>query len=212
MSKKQQNRRKVRQQISAGKKLFSIYELYLISVKAFRSIRYIKKGRKANIFDEKFQERIMLAVTAVNSCPLCSWAHTEMALKAGMSNEEIKSFVAGEFPDIPDEEVKAVLFAQHYADVRGNLDRDSWEEIVTDYGTERAECILAAIRIMMWGNAVGIPTGSIRNRFKGKKGDGRSSVFYEIVFVITLIPILLLSFLNALSLNLFKAPFVKFRR
>lgn len=210
MSEKQHNRKKGRQKISAGKKLFSIYELYLISVKAFRSIRYIKKGRKANIFDEKFQERIMLAVTAVNSCPLCSYAHTEMALKAGMSKEEIKSFVAGEFPDIPDDEVKAVLFAQHYADIRGNLDSDSWEEIVKDYGIARAKCILAATCIMMWGNAVGIPIGSIRNRFKGKKGDSRSSIFYEIVFIITLIPILLFSFLHAILLNLFKVPFVKF--
>lgn len=197
--------------MSAGKKLFSILEIYSIAVKAFRSFKHVKKGRKTNLCDEKFQERIMLAVTAVNKCAMCSYAHTEMALKAGMSNEEIKSFVAGEFPNIPAEEVKAVLFAQHYADIRGKLDRNSWKAIVKEYGLNKAECILGIVRIMMFGNALGIVIGSIRNRLTGKKGDSRSSVPYEIIFTITILPVFLFSFLQALLLNLLKTPIIKFR-
>lgn len=190
------------------KRLFSIFEVYVLAVKAFRSFKYIKRGRKANIFDEQFQERIMLAVTAVNRCPMCSYAHTGMALKAGMSNEEIKSFLAGEFPDVPVDQVKAIFFAQHYADERGKIDKELWEEIVREYGKAKAECILAAIRIMMFGNSLGIVIGSIGNRLKGKKGDGRSSVLYEIVFMLTLIPILLVGLLQALLFDLFRVPFI----
>lgn len=211
MTEKQHDTKKGRRKMRVGKKLFSIFEIYVISFKAFRGFKYLRQGRKTNIFDEKFQERIMLAVTSVNSCALCSYAHAEMALKAGISNEEIKSFVEGEFPEIPAGEVKAVLFAQHYADVRGRIDRESWEEIIKEYGLERAKCILAATRSMMWGNAVGIPIGSIGNRLKGKKGDGRSTVLYEVIFTITLFPILLLSFLQALLFDLFRVPFIKFR-
>lgn len=36
-----------------------------------------------------FRERLMLAVTAVNRCRYCSFAHTRMALAAGVSNAEI---------------------------------------------------------------------------------------------------------------------------
>lgn len=191
-----------------GKKLFSIYEIYIIAVKAFRSIKFLKRGKKAGIFDDKFQERIMLAVTNVNKCAMCSYAHTEMALKAGLAQEEINAFVEGDFPDIPDEQVKAVLFGQHYADMRGKPKRAMWEEILKVYGKDLSYCILAAIRIMMFGNAIGIVIGSIRSRFKGKKGDPRSNVFYEIMFVLLLIPILLISPLQALLMDLFGMPVI----
>lgn len=211
MSKEQHNKKKSqKRRMSAGKKLFSICEIYVFAVKSFRSFKYIQRGRKANIFDEKFQERIMLAVTSVNNCPLCSYAHTEMALKTGMNDDEIKSLLSGEFPNIPDDELKAVLFAQYYADVRGKPNKDAWEKIVKEYGIDKAECILAAARIMMFGNALGIPIGSIRNHLKGKKGDSRSSILYEMMFVIALLPIILIALLQALLLNLFKAPIIKF--
>ena len=191
-----------------GKKIFSIFEIYNIAVKAFRSIKYLKRGKKSGIFDDKFQERIMLAVTNVNKCAMCSYAHTEMALKAGLNQEEINAFVEGDFPDIPDEQVKAVLFGQHYADMRGKPKREMWDEILKEYGKNLSYCILAAIRIMMFGNAIGIVIGSIRNRFKGKKGDPRSNVFYEIMFVLLLLPILLISPLQALVMDLFRMPVI----
>nr|WP_237713710.1 carboxymuconolactone decarboxylase family protein [Rhodococcus sp. P14] len=60
----------------------------------------------------------MLAVTEVNGCGACSYAHTKIALGAGMSSAEIRNILAGVLDDVPDSEVAAVLFAQHYADTR----------------------------------------------------------------------------------------------
>lgn len=196
----------------AEKNLYSIFEIYDIAVKAFRGITDFIKGQKANVMDEKLRERIMLAVTAVNKCPLCSYAHTKMALEAGLTNEEIKSFVSGDFPDIPPHEVKAVLFAQYYADIRGKVDKNTWEELVKEYGFEKAKSILAAIRIIMLGNALGIVFGSIKNRLKGRGDDNRSSLPYEIAFVITFIPFTAIAFLQALLMTLFKAPLIGFSR
>jgi AhpD family alkylhydroperoxidase len=38
----------------------------------------------------------MLAVTEVNGCEMCSYAHTKMALEAGLSNDEIQQMLAGD--------------------------------------------------------------------------------------------------------------------
>lgn len=186
-----------------GKRLFTLCERYRITVKAFRSIKYVKRGRKLGLIDEQFQERVMLAVTAVNDCPMCSYVHTGQALKSGMSNDEIQAFVSGEFPDVPPQQAKGVLFAQHYADQRGKYDPEVWAQVVNEYGIQKAQCVLASAATMMFGNSLGIPIGSIRNRFKGQKPDSRSNMFYEIVFVLTLIPVLLLGWIQAMLCNLF---------
>ena len=50
-----------------------------------------------------------LAVTEVNGCAACSYAHTTFALREGMSNEEISSFLAGADDYIQPEEAKALF-------------------------------------------------------------------------------------------------------
>ena len=121
----------------------------------------------------------MLAVTEVNGCPLCSYAHTKMALEAGMNNEEIHNMLSGAMEDVPEEDLQAVVFAQHYADSRGYPSRESWDRVVENYGIVKAKGILGAIRAIMMGNALGIPWGSFFNRFKGQP-DERSNLGYEL--------------------------------
>ena len=192
-----------------GKKLYSIPELYGIAHKSFRSGGDFSHGLKSGLLSEQLKERIMRAVTAVNDCPMCSYAHTEMALKSGLSPEEVKLFVSGDFPDIPDREVKAVLFAQHYADRRGKPSRSAWEELVHTYGEEQARCILAACRIIMMGNSGGIVLSSVGNRLHHQPPDPRSSIGYELSVLLCLFPILLISLVHALLGRLFHTPVIR---
>ena len=168
-----------------ARKLYSLPEAYQLFYKAMRTIRYMSKSRKNNEVSLEFMERIMLAVTQVNACAVCSYAHTKMALEAGMSNKEIQNLLAGTIDDAPADEVTAVLFAQHYADTRGKPSKDSWERIITIYGPSKAKGILGAIRIIMLANTYGIAGGSFINRFKGKP-DQRSNLLYEISILITI--------------------------
>ena len=46
------------------------------------------------------------------------------------------------------------------------------------HGAEQALCVLRAIRLIMWGNALGIPLGSLRSRARGAPDRG-SSLSYE---------------------------------
>ncbi len=173
-------------------KLFSPAELLGIMFEAMSSLPRMKKGK----ISQTFKERLMLAVTEVNGCPMCSYFHVEQALKSGLNDEQIKKLLVGSLDHVPDEEVKALLFAQHYAEKRGKPDKGIYEGFKEDYKESHKE-IMAAIRIIMFGNCLGIPFGSLKERLKGQKSDSRSNLAYELMvvfmFVFLTLPVFLLS-------------------
>lgn len=193
-----------------GRKLYSLGEFYRIYYLAFFSASDFIHTKKSKLLSEHFTERIMLAVTEVNGCQVCSYAHTKMALEAGMSNEEIQNMLAGISDDVPEEEISAVIFGQHYADSRGYPSKESWDRIVEVYGIEKSKGILAAIRIMMLGNAGTIPWSSFINRFRGK-ADERSNLLYEIAMIIATIVFLPIALIHALLAKLFRVNTIKFK-
>jgi len=85
----------------------------------------------------EFMERIMLAVTQVNACAICSYVHTKMALEAGVSSKKIQNVLAGIFDDTPSDQLTAAIFTQHYADARVNPSKVSWERFAAAYGLSK---------------------------------------------------------------------------
>jgi len=194
---------------TSGKKLFSVIELFQIMTLAFRSIPLLRSAKAAGKMNKAFLERIMLAVTEVNGCAMCSYYHTHVALEAGFSAEEIRAMLGGSFADVPQEQLSGVLFAQHYADERGKPSLVSWEKIVAEYSETGAYGILAVTRMIMMGNAVGIPSGSFLLRFRGKP-DPRSNVLYELLMMLAMLVYIPLAGVIAIILNLLKVPIIKF--
>lgn len=192
-----------------GRALYSLRESYGITYRAFITVRKLSDAKRQGFLDEKLIERIMLAVTEVNGCAVCSYAHTKMALEAGMTDDEIKNMLAGISENVPAEEMPAIMFAQHYADYRGHPSKDAWDRLVERYKIEKAEGILGAIRMIMLGNAYGVPWSSFFNRFKGKP-DPRSNVLYEIGMMICSIVFIPVGLVHALLSNIFKVSLVKF--
>lgn len=192
-----------------GRKPYSIREAYWIIVQGLRTAKYMRREKSKGTLDPKFIERIMLAVTEVNGCEMCSYAHTKMALEQGMSLEEIQNMLQGELKSIPNKEIEAVLFAQHYADSRGNPSKSSWNHIVDKYGDKLAYGILGTIRIIMIGNAYGAPMGTFLDRFK-KKGSKKNSIIYEITMMMTLILFLPVGIIHAVFSNIFQLKIIKF--
>ena len=150
----------------------------------------------------------MMAVTEVNGCAMCSYAHSRMALSAGMSDSEIKKMLDGRFDDAPEEQMTAILFAQHYADSRAKPDSKLWSRLTDRYGTIRAEGILGAIRIIMMGNALGIPWGSLIGRFR-RKADPRSSLAYEVGMLFGFIAIFPVAVVDAVIAGVTKRPLIR---
>lgn len=163
------------------KRKFSLLEMYRAAVYAPGAMSKLLGNKKSKLVDENFVKRLQLTVTEVNGCALCSYGHAKMALRQGMGNEEINSFLGGGENDnfIKPEEAKAIIFAQHFADARGYPKKYAYDSIVNEYGKDKAQIILSATQMMIAGNIYGIPLSAFLSRLKGKPYKD-SSLFYEI--------------------------------
>ena len=178
------------------KRKFTLWEMYQSFVYAARAVSKLKSNIKTNLVDKHFIERLQLVVTEVNGCAACSYQHTLMALQQGMSNEEISSFLVGNADFIKPEEAKAIMFAQHFADSRGFPKQLAYDSLVTEYGEEKSQIILAATQVMIAGNMYGIPFSAFQSRLKGKPFKD-SSLFYELGMMIAGVFILPIAIFHA---------------
>jgi len=167
----------------------------------FAAFKYFITARRKKLLSPKFIERIMLAVTEVNGCEVCSYAHTKMALEQGMSAKEIKEILSGETGNIPEDEAVAVMFSQHYADQRGKPSAESWQRLVDQYGEASAQGILAAVRIMTMANIYGIAFSAMRSRLKGKPVS-KTSLMYEVSIILAIFIYLPIGVIHAVLANL----------
>lgn len=161
------------------KRKFNLLELYRAFVYVPKAASKISKNNKSELVDKNFVERLQLAVTEVNGCAACSYQHTKMALRQGMSNEEISSFLSGGDEFIKPDEAKAILFAQHFADSKGFPKKYAYDAIVKEYGAEQAAVILSAVQLILAGNIYGIPLSAFQSRTQGQVYKD-SSLFYEL--------------------------------
>ena len=182
-----------------GRPLYSLAESYRIYYQAIRTVPYMARGEKQGLLSVELRERLMMAVTEVNGCAMCSWYHTKIALETGMAEDEVRNLLSGEFENVPDDELTAVLFAQHYADTRGKPDVVAWNRLCNQYGKAAALAMLGAIRGIMLGNLIGMPSGSLLSRLGAKRfqKDPRSTPGYELMILVSGVVFLPFAFLHA---------------
>ena len=97
----------------------------------------------------------MLAVTSVEGCRYCSYFHSKLALKGGISQEEIGRLLSGDVEDCPEEEALAVLYAQHWAESNAHPDPVAVEKLQEIYGPNKTEAIHLMLRMIRLGNLLG---------------------------------------------------------
>ena len=102
-----------------------------------------------------FRQRLMLSVTAVNGCRYCTYFHTREALHAGLSQEEIDYLLGGVIDNVPGNEAKAILYAQHWADNNGKPDLEAQADFIETYGVEQSGVISMALLLIRIGNLTG---------------------------------------------------------
>jgi AhpD family alkylhydroperoxidase len=117
-----------------------------------RRIRALMGGQ---LIDAAFRERLMLAVTAVNGCRYCSYAHAKHALVEGISDQEVEALRQGQLANSPREELPALLYAQHWAETRGKPVPAARGQVVERYGAETVGTMELALRAIQMGNLVG---------------------------------------------------------
>lgn len=112
-------------------------------------------NRRNGWVSSDFQERLMMAVTAVNGCRFCNYYHTRVALRMGIEPAEVKSLLAGDIDNPAPNEVKALLYAQYWAETNAGPDGDLRNQMVAHYGANRAAVIETILRIIRFGNLLG---------------------------------------------------------
>jgi len=115
----------------------------------------LKRAMGGDLVSLAFRERLMLAVTAVNDCRYCSYYHAKEALRANLSEAEIRHMQDGIVDLAPAEELPALLYAQHWAESDGRPDPDARQKLVDAYGAEKAEAIEVVLRMIRTGNLLG---------------------------------------------------------
>ena len=110
---------------------------------------------RGEYISDAFRERIMLAVTEVNGCRYCQYAHAKMALEAGLTQEEIETLSSGSFHNCPAEEVPALLYAQHWAENNSQPDDETRQKILDIYNEATVEAMELAMRMIRMGNLLG---------------------------------------------------------
>ncbi|WP_273275569.1 carboxymuconolactone decarboxylase family protein [Maribacter polysiphoniae] len=165
------------------KRRFSLREMYLAVVFTPRAISKLIGNKKSKLVDKDFVKRIQLAVTEVNGCAICSYGHAKIALRQGMGNDEINSFLSGGSDFTKPEEAKAIMFAQHFADSRGFPKKYAYDSIVKEYGKKKARIVLSAAQMMITGNMYGIPFSAFLSRLHGKPYKD-STLIYELGMLI----------------------------
>lgn len=152
----------------------NLHEQRYFTPKQFTEAMYeaaymIAKYKELRTIDKKFRSNIMMAVTNVNGCRVCSYYHTSELLKAGASEDELKFILESAYHDVENEDTVALMFAEHYADTLGNYDKEAFKRVVDVYGKEKAYGIMAAIKVIMFGNMNGISLGNLWDRIRFKK-------------------------------------------
>ena len=150
------------------------------------------------VISKAFSERVSLAVTQVNGCKFCSYIHAKNALKAGMTEEEVELLLSGGFDNAPKEQLQALLFAQHYADTKGNPDTEAKQKLLDTYEEEKTKDIMSHILIIMLANLHWNTMEAFKLRLKGK-GVKNSSFWQEFAVIINffkIIPVILFKMLR----------------
>lgn len=149
-----------------NKRIFTIKEHIGIINHAAKSYGVLLHTKKHKLFNKKFKERIMLAVTEVNGCELCSYVHTKVALGSGMDSNEIKTILNGIKDDIPKDELVAVLFAEYFASSHEKVEKEMVERLIEEYGREKSKIICAILAMITMTNSMGIALALFKDRLK----------------------------------------------
>jgi AhpD family alkylhydroperoxidase len=111
--------------------------------------------KNSKVISPELRERLMLVVTEVNQCRYCSYAHTKMALRVGLTPGEINYILDHDVEGSPKEEIPAILYAQHWAANDGHPDEESRRILINLYGSDKTEMIDIVLRLMRFANLIG---------------------------------------------------------
>ena len=188
-----------------NKRVFTMKEHIRIMKHAAKSLGLLMYVKKHKLFNKQFKERIMLAVTEVNGCELCSYVHTKISLSSGMNSSEIKELLNGIKDDVPEEQLVAVLFAEYYATSHEKPEKEMVNRLINEYGREKAKIICAILGMITLTNSMGISLGLFKDRLMFKRVK-KSKLFNELGIPLSTMTVFPMLFIYYKIKSFFKTP------
>lgn len=190
-------------------RLFKVREQVRNIYRGTRGFVLLRRSKKFRIMNKRLKEEIMLSVTYVNGCEMCSFVHTKAALSSGMNSNEITGILSGDHSNIFETNAVAALFGERYADSKDNPDIESVNRLVEEYGEQKAELIIAACQMITMTNGMGIAMDNLWKRIKFNRSKSSrliSEIFNPLLTVLLFIPLVVFHFLISLfkPLNILK--------
>lgn len=102
-----------------------------------------------------FRQRLWLVVTSVNDCRYCRYLHSTIALRHGVSFEEVKTLSAGVITDSPAEELPWLLYGLNWAKQDGRTDPDARARLLVSDGRRTVRLLELVLRIIRFCNLFG---------------------------------------------------------
>ena len=115
----------------------------------------IKPLMRGETLDPAFRERLFLAATAVNRCRYCSNYHARIAFEKGISKEEIAALDDKVLDGSPEEQLPALLYAQHWAESGGHASPEMDERLLQIYAVQQVKAIQLSLLIIRTANLLG---------------------------------------------------------
>ena len=141
--------------------------------------------------DDLLTEKLLMILSVSNDCKYCIWLDTQLAEKRGVSSSEIQKMLNLQLDTkLPEEELKALIYAQHYAETNGNPLKRMTDNLYEFYGKQKAEKILLTIRAEMFGNLYFNTWKAVKSRFKGLPAPN-SNMICEWFFVLFNFPVVI---------------------
>ena len=106
-------------------------------------------------FEPRARELVILAVMAVVDCPFVLYAHTRVAIKLGLSEEQIAAACKGNVPTgLTEEDAIIYATALELARSRGPLDEQSWQRAEGALGREKCARLAHVVGLYLYSSTI----------------------------------------------------------
>lgn len=102
-----------------------------------------------------FRQRLWLVVTSVNDCRYCRYLHSNIALRCGVSFEEVQALSSGEITSSPTEQRPALLYGMHWAKQDGRTDAEAHARLMKGYDKRSVRLLELVLRLIRFANLFG---------------------------------------------------------
>lgn len=130
----------------------SLKEYFSLFIKTFKRMMQLRNIPQTDRISPQFHEKLLVALSAVNRCAYCSYLHTRLALEQGINRKEIDDILKNDIKEFSQKELPGILFAQHFAETKGNVSKTALRKVTQVYGENKTRQIQAFLYSVLFGN------------------------------------------------------------